>query len=114
MTSPRSAESQLQSGKARVSSESRAQDTPTKVRLIQQILPACRHPDSSRAYLVSGHDRMGDATGFYQTSSFLEVAPQDPQFGPTLMWSTGPGLLIKKRVNYSLCKFLVIRQNSTN
>src|SRR6187401_2802677 len=69
----------------------------TKVRLIQQILPACRHPDSSRAYLVSGHDRMGDATGFYQTLSFLEVALQDPQFGQTLMWSTGPGLLIKKK-----------------
>ena len=38
---------------------------------------------------------MGDATGFYQTLSFLEVALQDPRFGPTLMWSTGPGLLIK-------------------
>ena len=53
---------------------------------------------------------MGQATGFYQTLSFLEVAPQVAQFGPTLMWSTGPGLLIKKRVNYSLCKFLVIRE----
>ena len=53
---------------------------------------------------------MGDPTGFYQTLSFLEVVPRNSQFGPTLMWSTGPGLLIKKRVNYSLCKFLVIRQ----
>ena len=39
---------------------------------------------------------MGEATGFYQTLSSLEVAPQVAQFGPTLMWSTGPGLLIKK------------------
>ena len=39
---------------------------------------------------------MGEATGFYQTLSFLEVAPQVARFGPTLMWSTGPGLLIKK------------------
>ena len=51
--------------------------------------------DNSRAYLVSGHDRMRHPTGFYQTSSFL-VAPQSAHFGPTLIWSTGPGLLIKK------------------
>ena len=37
---------------------------------------------------------MGGPTGFYQTLSFLEVAPRNPRFGPTLMWSTGPGLLI--------------------
>ena len=73
-----------------------AQDISTMVKQVQQDLPACRHPDSSRAYLVSGHDRMGQATGFYQTLSFLEVAPQVARFGPTLMWSTGPGLLIKK------------------
>ena len=51
---------------------------------------------------------MGDPTGFYQTLSFLEVAPRNPRFGPTLMWSTGPGLLIKKRVYNSLCKFSLL------
>ena len=40
-----------------------AQDISTMVKQVQQDLPACRHPDSSRAYLVSGHVRMGDATG---------------------------------------------------
>ena len=55
---------------------------------------------------------MGDATGFYQTSSFLEVAPQDPQFGPTLMWSTGPGLLIKNSGLQDPMQVLVIRQMS--
>ena len=39
-----------------------AQDISTMVKQVQQDLPVCRHPDSSRAYLVSGHDRMGDAT----------------------------------------------------
>ena len=39
-----------------------AQDISTMVKQVQQDLPACRHPDSSRAYFVSGHVRMGDPT----------------------------------------------------
>src|SRR6187401_3469492 len=35
----------------------------TKVKLIQQDLSACRHPDSTRTYLVSGHDRIDQPTG---------------------------------------------------
>ena len=34
------------------------QDISTMVKQDQQSLPACQHPDSSRAYLVSGHNRM--------------------------------------------------------
>src|SRR6187200_1274572 len=106
MTSPRFAESQLQGGKARVSSESRAQDTPTKVRLIQQILPACRHPDSSRAYLVSGHVRMS-STYRYRRSRQTGWYPQVALVWTNIQiehWPRGVEL-IKPRVNYSLGKF---------
>src|SRR6266536_4581705 len=40
-----------------------AQDISTMVKQVQQDLPACRHPDSSRAYLVSGHDRIVQNSG---------------------------------------------------
>ena len=40
-----------------------AQDISTMVKQVQQDLPACRHPDSSRAYLVSSHIRIGEPTG---------------------------------------------------
>ena len=56
-----------------------AQDISTMVKQVQQDLPACRHPDSSRAYLVSGHDRMGDSTGGYQIP---RVAPRRPRRTP--------------------------------
>ena len=46
-----------------------AQDISTMVKQVQQDLPVCRHPDSSRAYLVSGHDRMSTAYS-NQTPSF--------------------------------------------
>src|SRR3954470_158020 len=50
-------------GKTRSVSESRLQDISTVIKQVQQDLPACRHPDSSRAYLVSGHDRMNTTYG---------------------------------------------------
>ena len=56
MTSSRSAETILHLGTLRSDSESRCTRHSTMVKQNQQDLPACRHPDSSRAYLVSGHD----------------------------------------------------------
>src|SRR3954470_12060993 len=50
-------------GKTRSVSESRLQDISTVIKQVQQNLPACRHPDSSRAYLVSGHDRIVQTSG---------------------------------------------------
>ena len=65
-----------------------AQDISTMVKQVQQDLPACRHPDSSRAYLVSGHDRMSTAYSS-QTPSFQGGALQTTLFGTNTI-STGP------------------------
>ena len=55
-----------------------AQDISTMVKQVQQDLPVCRHPDSSRAYLVSGHDRMGD----YMSKTKPRVSPWWPRILP--------------------------------
>src|SRR6187401_1968274 len=56
----------------------------TKVRLIQQILPACRHPDSSRAYLGLRTRPDGRFYGWIpNTSGCPKAAPQNPRLGPT-------------------------------
>src|SRR6266536_5782579 len=83
MTSSRSAETILHRGTSDQTREPGAQDISTMVKQVQQDLPACRHPDSSRAYLVSGHDRMGQATSKTRSSGFTVVAPQVARLGPT-------------------------------
>ena len=59
-----------------------AQDISTMVKQVQQDLPACRHTDSSRAYLSL---RTRPDGRFYRTqsSSFPVVAPHTPRLGPT-------------------------------
>src|SRR6187399_1356317 len=70
-----------------------AQDISTMVKQVQQDLPVCRHPDSSRAYLVSGHDRMGD----YTSKTKPRVSRGGPAYSPfgTNTISTAP-LLCRK------------------
>ena len=62
-----------------------AQDISTMVKQVQQDLPVCRHPDSSRAYLVSGHDRMSYGYNIQNTPSCQGVVPQ-----AALGWTNTP------------------------
>src|SRR6187399_1328897 len=55
-----------------------AQDISTMVKQVQQDFPACRHPDSSRAYLVSGHVRMGHP----RSNTSNQVSPRWPRSLP--------------------------------
>src|SRR5215216_2541805 len=105
MTSSRSAETILHRGKSDQTRDRGAQDISTMVKQVQQDLPACRHPDSSRTYLVSGHDRMNTTYGNRSPQvkgwhckwlCFLTSTHEEH-------W---PGLLIKSTGSgKSLCKF---------
>ena len=73
-----------------------AQDISTMVKQVQQDLPVCRHPDSSRAYLVSGHYRMGEATGYTRYLGFPQGGPAGSPFGTNTI-STGPPCYVELR-----------------
>ena len=71
-----------------------SQDISTLVKQNQQDLPTCRHPDSSRVYLISGHDQIVQTSGRPNPELPLAVT------GGCQVWTNTheehwPGLLIK-------------------
>src|SRR3954462_11700785 len=61
------------------------------VKQVQQDLPVCRHPDSSRAYLVSGHDRISEAYRYRRNPSCQGMVPHSALVWTSTRRSTGPG-----------------------
>ena len=106
MTSSRSAETILHCGTSDQSRGPSAQDILTMVKQVQQDLPACRHPDSSRAYLISGHVGMNTTYG-NQIPRVKGAAPQVALFGTNTI-STAPCLCRKNpRVHDALCQLII-------
>src|SRR5215216_5355076 len=105
MTSSRSAKTILHVGTSDQTRNPGAQDISTMVKQVQEDLPACRHPDSSRAYLVLGHDRM-NTTYNNKIPRVNGAAPQVALFWTNTHEEHWPGGLIKpSRSGKSLCKF---------
>ena len=80
-----------------------------KVRIIQQILPACQHPDSSRAYLGLRTRPDERYVQIPKTPANRVVSASGSRLDQHSSRALAQGVeLIKPRVNYSLGKFLVV------